>query len=135
MTGFEWNRSSLFIELFEWSDFDFPDAVSGGRNYLKNRLMILGLFSFLWKMSKKLDHIPADGLIIPGMQIQMKKAVNIVQFHRGRYKAGSFFHFLKRSLLFAVIFIPDITENLFDDIFQRNETGSFSIFIQYDGKA
>ena len=91
-------------------------------------------FAFLRKMVQKIDDVARDGIIIRRFNRKPQSFINIIQLRIAVYNEFVVRYRLYAILFIPVVFIPDLTDDFFKQILNRDKTRSRSVFIQNNGK-
>ncbi len=78
---------------------------------------------------KAFDDKAAQRIIILGFQRQIEPVIQIVQIHRTFNYIFIFRNFMNKILFILIIFVMDLPDDLFQQVFQSNKSGCFAIFI------
>ena len=101
--------------------------------YQSNVIFCNDFVPFFRKTVQMFNDQTSKGVIIFRIQTGTKMVVYIVQTHgtfNDIFMVGDFFH---QFILAFVVFIVNLTDNLFQNIFQSDETCHFTVFIYHNG--
>ena len=105
----------VFVELF----YDHTDSIFGDN----------GVTGFR-KTVQLFDDKASERIIIFRFQIQLQGIIEIVKISRTLNNIFVFAYRFDIFFFILIIFIVDLANNLFKNIFQGDQTGCFTVFIQ-----
>ena len=109
---------AVLIQFFN----DEPDAILR-HHFISGRRETIKMF----------DNKSAERIIIFGLQFCIQMIVHIIQAHRTFNDIFSVRNLLNQFIFFFIILVVDLTNDLFQNILQCDESCHFAIFIQHDG--
>ncbi len=117
-------------------DQNLHDPVSADSLYRQNSSILeRDRLAVLRQALELLDDQSSDRIIVFGREGASDCVIDIIQAHRAVDKVGEVVVLADLFFLILVIFVPDIADYFFNQIFQRDHTDCVAIFIQNESNA
>src|ERR1044071_4391604 len=126
-------RGGMICGLIQRPQADAADALAVGFDYFKLQPLELDFFARRRDMAEHLDEQARDGREVVGFNFSVEYQLDLFDFGAAIDQIGAVFVGEDVVIAERAVFVFDLAENLFDDVFNRHQARHAAVFVYGDG--